>query len=142
MSSIDLLSVKDLDGFTPCQIADSKFGDSACRGNPNKPGCGPSSEFTRTFTRHAMDTKFATIGPRLQKLEFYKSIYWIIFCFCLSSFISYCIGRLPYWQFLDPYIKCFFVLFTLGPMGFMTSQSGHRIHHPSSLPNPYFKGLP
>ena len=36
LSSIDLLSVTDVDGFTPCQLADSKHTDSCDRGNGNK----------------------------------------------------------------------------------------------------------
>ena len=36
LSSIELLSVTDVDGFTPCQLADSKHTDSCDRGNGNK----------------------------------------------------------------------------------------------------------
>lgn len=133
MSSTELLSVKDIDGFTPCQLADKNFSDVRSKGNPNKPGNSGSSEFSRTFMRHVMDPKFATIGPKIQRTAFWTPIKFMCFCFCISQVLSYM-------EWYNHYIRVLFVLCTLGPLGFLTKRQGHRIAHPAGLPNPYYKG--
>ena len=133
MSGSELLRDIDADGFSPCDLADKYTIDSCCRGNPNKPGCSPKSKFTQTFTRHVMDPNFATIGPKLQKTMFYKPLQWFGAAFLLSEIILYL-------NYFNSYTRIIFAILTFAPLAKYTSMQGHRVAHPSGLPNPYFKG--
>ena len=81
-----------------------------------------------------MDTKFASVGPCLQKKSLLLPMKWVLFCFILSHVISYFIDEMNWWIRI-PFLALFFV-----PLAKMGIREGHRIDHPSGLPNPYFKG--
>ena len=81
-----------------------------------------------------MDTKFASVGPSLQKKSLRLPMKWVLFCFIFSQAISYFIDEMNWWIRI-PFLALFFV-----PLAKMGIREGHRIDHPSGLPNPYFKG--
>jgi len=131
----DLLEQKDRGGFLPLQLADTKAAEKdRGRGNPMKPGSTPSSEFSDQFLDASWSEKEKRAGKRIQEANLLKPIKLVVSLLIISLILEHYEIR-SIWAVLP----C--VALSIGAFIFLAKRNGHRINHPSGLPNPFFKGF-